>query len=170
MASLNKVILVGNLGRDPEVRHLENGASVAKFSVATTESYKDKSDQWQQQTEWHDVVAWRYLAERAEELFKKGSFVYVEGKLTHRKWVDKEGNNRFSTEVVAQSLRLLERREGSGNYSGTNSFPTTSDEISMSNNPNPKPAPSSAPSTAAPVAAPAAGDSVVEEPADDLPF
>jgi len=169
MASLNKVILVGNLGRDPEVRHLENGASVAKFSLATTESYKDKSDQWQQQTEWHDIVAWRYLAERAEQLFKKGSFVYVEGKLTHRKWVDKEGNNRLSTEIVAQSLRLLERREGGGsNYSGAGSFPSTSDEISTSNNPNPAaPKPASTPT---PVAAAPQEEAVVEEPADDLPF
>ncbi len=166
MASLNKVILVGNLGRDPEMRHLENGASVAKFSLATTESYKDKSDQWQQQTEWHDIVAWRYLAERAEQLFKKGSFVYVEGKLTHRKWVDKEGNNRTSTEIVAQSLRLLERRESNSNYSGAGSFPSPSDEISTSNNPNPSaPKPSNTP-----VAATAQEEVVVEEPADDLPF
>ncbi len=116
---INKVILIGNLGRDPEVRRLESGAVVAKFSVATNESYKDKDDQWQQRTEWHDVVVWRNLAERAERDLKKGKMVYIEGKLTHRKYQDKEGNDRYITEVLANTFRLLERRENSANsYSG----------------------------------------------------
>ena len=80
---VNRVILIGNLGKDPEVRRLENGAVVAKFSLATNENYRDKSGEWQQQTEWHDIVAWRALAERAESSLKKGSMVYVEGKLSH---------------------------------------------------------------------------------------
>lgn len=110
---INKVILIGNLGKDPEVRHLESGVAVAKFSVATNESYQDKSGQWQTVTEWHDVVVWRALAERAERQLRKGSLVYVEGKLTHRKWQDREGGDRYSTEVVANTFRSMEKRERS---------------------------------------------------------
>ena len=116
---INKVILIGNLGRDPEVRRLENGAVVAKFSVATNESYKDKSGEWQKLTEWHDIVVWRQLAERAEKDLSKGKMVYIEGKLTHRKYQDKDGVDRYISEVVANTFRLLERREGTGgNYPG----------------------------------------------------
>ena len=97
---VNKVILIGRLGRDPEVRRLENGTAVAKFSVATTEAYKDKAGEWQNQTEWHDIVLWRQLAERAERDLKKGMLVFVEGKLTHRKYQDKEGNDRYITEIA----------------------------------------------------------------------
>ncbi len=111
---INKVILIGNLGRDPEVRRLENGAVVAKFSVATNESYKDKNGEWQTQTEWHDVVVWRHLAERAERDLAKGKLVYIEGKLTHRKYKDKEGNDRYTTEVVANNMKPLDRKESSG--------------------------------------------------------
>lgn len=119
---INKVILVGNLGRDPEVRHLESGAAVAKFSIATNENYKDKSGEWQKRTEWHDVVAWRYQAENAERNLKKGSLAYIEGKLTHRKYQDKDGNDKYITEVVANLIKPLERRESSAGYS--NNFPT----------------------------------------------
>jgi len=164
MASLNKVTLIGHLGRDPEMRHLENGATVAKFSIATTESYKDKSDQWQDQTEWHDIIMWRLLAERAEKQLKKGSFAYIEGKLTHRKWVDKEGNNRKSTEIVAQTFKLLDKRESSGN---SNYFPSPTDEVATSNNVKLAPAKKE---QAASASASAQQDSEVEEPADDLPF
>jgi single-strand DNA-binding protein len=108
---VNKVILIGNLGRDPEVRYLEGNVAVAKFSVATNESYKDKKGDWQTATEWHDVVAWRALAERAEKQLKKGSQVFVEGKLTHRKYQDKDGIERYVTEVVANSFRVLDRRD-----------------------------------------------------------
>ena len=108
---INKVILIGNLGRDPEVKFLEGNVAVAKFSVATNESYKDKKGDWQTVTEWHDVVAWRALAERAEKQLKKGSQVYVEGKLTHRKYQDKDGIDRYVTEVVANSFRILDRRD-----------------------------------------------------------
>lgn len=114
---VNKVTLIGHLGRDPEIRRLENGAVVAKFSVATNESYKDKNGEFQTQTEWHDVVVWRYLAERAERDLAKGKLVYIEGKLTHRKYQDKDGNDRYTTEVVANNLRLLEKREGTGSFS-----------------------------------------------------
>lgn len=108
---INKVILIGNLGRDPEVRYLEGGIAVARFSVATNESYKDKSGNWQTQTEWHNVVVWRNLAERAEKQLKKGSQIYLEGKLTHRKYQDKDGNDRYVTEVVADTIRILDRKD-----------------------------------------------------------
>ena len=107
---VNRVILIGNLGKDPEVRRLENGAVVAKFSVATSENYKDKSGEWQSQTEWHDVVCWRNLAERAEQSLKKGTQVYVEGKLTHRTWKDQDGNNRRTTEIVSNYFRMVSGR------------------------------------------------------------
>ena len=107
---VNRVILIGNLGKDPEVRRLENGAVVAKFSVATSENYKDKSGEWQTQTEWHDVVCWRNLAERAEQSLKKGTQVYVEGKLTHRTWKDQDGNNRRTTEIVSNYFRVVSGR------------------------------------------------------------
>ena len=124
---VNRVILIGNLGRDPEVRRLENGAVVAKFPVATNESYRDKNGEWQTLTEWHDVVAWRTLAERAESQLKKGSLVCVEGKLTHRTWQDQDGNNRYSTEVVANYFRAISsRRDGPGESEGY--FPSADDE------------------------------------------
>jgi single-strand DNA-binding protein len=125
---VNKVILIGNLGRDPEVRHLESGATVAKFSVATNESYQDKSGEWQTITEWHNVVAWRSLAERAEKQLKKGMMVYVEGKLSTRKWQDRDGNDRYSTDVVANTFRMLERRERTGSDTG---FPEQEPAINM---------------------------------------
>jgi len=128
---INKVIIVGNLGRDPEVRHLESGAKVATFSVATNENYKDKNDEWQTRTEWHNIVAWRYLAESAERSLKKGGLCYIEGKLTHRKYQDKEGNDKYISEVVANVLRSLERRESSGS---SYSAPAPSEENAPSTN------------------------------------
>jgi single-strand DNA-binding protein len=106
--SVNKVILVGNLGKDPEVRHLENGAAVANFSIATSETYKDrKTGEKVSQTEWHNIVAWRGLAEIAERYLKKGHKVYIEGKLKTRSWQDQDGNNRYSTEVITDNLTML---------------------------------------------------------------
>jgi single-strand DNA-binding protein len=107
---LNKVTLIGNLGKDPEIRTLESGVSRANFTLATNESYKDRSGNWQKSTEWHDIVMWRSMAERAKVL-KKGMLVYIEGKLTHRKWTDKEGRDHYSTEITADVLRILEKRE-----------------------------------------------------------
>lgn len=123
---VNKVTLIGNLGRDPEIRHLENGSMVGKFPVATNENYRDKNGEWQTITEWHDVVVWRSLAERAERSLKKGSLVYIEGKLTHRKYQDRDGVERYITEVVANTIKPLDRREGgSSGYGG--SFPSAED-------------------------------------------
>ena len=136
---INKVILIGNLGRDPEVRRLDNGSAVAKFSVATNENYRDKSGEWQTQTEWHNIVVWRALAERAERDLKKGSLVYIEGKLTHRTWQDQDGKDRYTTEVVAYTLRLLEKREGGSRGFGDD-FPDIENEpksVSTFNTPTP---------------------------------
>lgn len=120
---VNKVTLIGNLGRDPEVRRLDNGAAVAKFSVATSENYKDNMGNWQEKTEWHNVVAWRNLAEKAENGLKKGSMVYVEGRLSTRKWTDQNNIERRTTDVVANYFRIIPRREGNSGY-----FPTAEDE------------------------------------------
>lgn len=107
MAGVNKVILVGNLGKDPEVRYLDNGVAVANFSLATTESYKNKAGERVSQTEWHNIVVWRGLAEVAEKYLKKGASVYIEGKIKTRKWEDKEGNTRYNTEILADNMTML---------------------------------------------------------------
>jgi single-strand DNA-binding protein len=112
MASLNKVLLIGNLGKDPEIRNLENGSMVATFSIATTEGYKDKSGNWHDQTEWHNIVAWRNLAEVAEKFLKKGSSVYVQGRLRTRTWEDKDGKKHYQTEVIADEITALTRTPG----------------------------------------------------------
>ncbi len=107
MAGVNKVILVGNLGKDPEVRYLDNGVAVANFSLATTENYKNKAGERVSQTEWHNIVLWRGLAEVAEKYLKKGASVYIEGKIKTRKWEDKEGNTRYNTEILADNMTML---------------------------------------------------------------
>ena len=108
MASVNKVILIGNLGKDPEVRYMPNGEAVANFSLATTESWKDKSGQKQEKTEWHNLVLYRQLAEIAGKYLTKGSSIYIEGKLQTRKWQDKtSGQDRYTTEVVCSALTML---------------------------------------------------------------
>jgi single-strand DNA-binding protein len=109
---VNRVTLIGNLGRDPEIRTLENGVMVANFSIATDESYKGNDGTWVERTEWHDVVAWRALAERAQRTLKKGMMVFVEGKLQTRKYQDQNGNDRYKTEVVANYFRILNSRDG----------------------------------------------------------
>ena len=113
MASVNKVILVGNLGRDPEVRYMPNGDAVANYSIATTETWKDKNGMRQEKTEWHNIVMYRRLAEIAGEYLKKGSSVYIEGRLQTRKWQDKQGNDRYTTEIVADHMQMLGQRGGS---------------------------------------------------------
>ena len=115
MSGVNKVILVGRLGKDPEVRHLENGATVANFSLATSETYKDRqTGERREQTEWHNVVLWRGLAEVAEKYVKKGDMIYVEGKLRTRSW-EKDGVTRYTTEVVGDNMTML--GGGGGNSS-----------------------------------------------------
>lgn len=120
MASLNKVLLIGNLGRDPEVRYMTNGEAVANFSIATTESWKGKDGQKQERTEWHNIVMYRKLAEIAGQYLKKGSAVYVEGKLQTRKWQDKNtGQDRYTTEIIADEMKMLGGRSGGGMGGGS---------------------------------------------------
>jgi single-strand DNA-binding protein len=112
MASVNKVILIGNLGRDPETRYLPDGGAVTNISVATTDVWKDKNGEKQERTEWHRVAFFGRLAEIAGEYLKKGSQVYIEGRLQTRKWQDKEGQDRYTTEIVAGDMRMLGSRAG----------------------------------------------------------
>lgn len=115
---VNKVILVGNLGNDPEVRYMPNGNAVANLSIATSESWKDQQGQLQEKTEWHKVTMYRRLAEIAGEYLKKGSQIYLEGKLQTRKWQDQQGNDRYTTEVIADQLQMLGGRNESGGGQG----------------------------------------------------
>jgi single-strand DNA-binding protein len=121
MSGVNKVILVGNLGKDPEVRHLEGGATVANFPVATSETFKDRNTgERKTQTEWHNVVLWRGLADVAEKYLRKGNQVYIEGKLRTRSWEDKEGNKRYTTEIVGDNMTMLGKKDDADGYSGSN--------------------------------------------------
>jgi single-strand DNA-binding protein len=114
MASLNKVTLIGNLGKDPETRYMPNGEAVTNITIATTETWKDKAGEKQEKTEWHRVTFYRRLAEIAGEYLKKGSQIYVEGRLETRKWQDKEGKDRYTTEVIASEMKMLGSRPGMG--------------------------------------------------------
>ena len=155
MAGVNKVILVGNLGKDPEVRHLENGAVVASFSLATSESYKDRTTgERRDQTEWHNVVLWRGLAEIAEKYLHKGDSVYIEGKLRTRSW-ERDGITRYTTEIVGDNMTMLGSRSSGG---GSNVPPPPSEEYAPSSN-------SSSSSSAN-----NGGSFAQEEATDDLPF
>ena len=129
MGCVNKVILVGRLGKDPEIRHTNGGDSVATFSLATSESWKDRGGDKQEKTEWHNIVAWRKLADLANEYLRKGQQLYIEGKLQTREWEDRDGGKRRTTEIVANQLVFLgsggnggsrreEEPESEDNYSG----------------------------------------------------
>ncbi len=140
---VNKVILIGNLGKDPEVRYMPNGNAVANVTLATSESWKDKNTgETQERTEWHRVVFFRRLAEIAGEYLKKGSKIYVEGRLQTRKWQDQNGQDRYTTEIIADQMQMLDSRGGGG-------------------------APLSGGSDAPPAAAPATGGGDFD---DDIPF
>jgi single-strand DNA-binding protein len=137
--TVNKVILIGNLGKDPEIRRLENGAIVASFSIATSESFTDKnSGEKKEITDWHDIVLWRGLAEIAEKYIRKGTKIYVEGKLKKRSWQDKEGNTKYNTEIIGEELTILSRLETSDktaapyNSSGTPNLPSDMPGLSSS--------------------------------------
>jgi len=117
MASVNKAILIGNLGRDPEIKYTPSGQAVTNFSIATTERYKDKNGEQQERTTWHNIVAWGRQAEIAKEYLAKGSPVYIEGRIDNRSYEDKDGNKRYISEIVVQRLQLLGRRgESSSSY------------------------------------------------------
>lgn len=151
MASINKVILIGNLGRDPEVRYTPNGSAVCNISVATTRNWKDKnSGDKVEETEWHRVVFYDRLAEIAGEYLKKGRPVYVEGRLKTRKWQDKDGAEKYTTEVIAEQMQLLGGREGMGGDGGGDSSFSRGDEVGggggeRSARPAQRPAPRQAP-------------------------
>ena len=123
MRGVNKVTLIGNLGKEPDVQFLEGNIAVAKFPLATTETYKDKTGKLISQTEWHMVVLWRGLAELAQKYLHKGSLVYIEGRLKTRTWDDKDGNKKFATEVVGENLIMLDKR-GDGSFAQVQGFGT----------------------------------------------
>ncbi len=118
MASVNKVILVGNLGRDPELRYIPSGQAVANFTLATNERWRDKEGNNQERTEWHRIVVWGKSAENCAQFLQKGRSVYVEGRLQTREWEDKDGNKRQTTETIAQTVQFLGGRGGAGGESG----------------------------------------------------
>ncbi|BDX38277.1 single-stranded DNA-binding protein [Tenuifilaceae bacterium CYCD] len=144
--SVNKVILVGNVGKDPEVRHLEGGATVARFPLATNETYTDKSGKKVTQTEWHNIVVWRGLADIAEKYVKSGKLLFVEGRIRTSSYDDKDGNKRYSTEIVCDNFRFLGPNQG---QQDSNSYAEQT---------------SSAKSTLA------ESEGSIPEPGDDLPF
>jgi single-strand DNA-binding protein len=130
MAGINKVILIGNVGTDPEVRNLEGGNVKAKFRLATTENHRDKDGTRIEHTEWHNIIAWKGLAEIVGKYIKKGSQVYIEGKLRTRQWEDKDGNKKQTTEIVAETITLLGLRKDHSNSS-------SQDMGNIGNNPGP---------------------------------
>jgi len=162
MAGVNKVILIGNLGRDPEIRHLESGRAVANFSMATSETYKNREGDKVTHTDWHNVVLWTPLAEIAERFLKKGTQVYIEGKLTTRSYDDKEGNKRYVTEVVGREMTLLGRASDSSPYqeSSPSQETTPAEKPTSTSDTQPKETVASTPESS--------GDNSSE--VDDLPF
>jgi single-strand DNA-binding protein len=167
MASINKVILIGNLGRDPEVRYTPSGAAVCNLRLATTRNWKSRdSGERQEETEWHSVVLYDRQAEVAGEYLKKGRPVYIEGRLKTRKWQDKDGNDRYTTEIVADSMQLLGGREGAGGGGGgDDGYSRESEGGAPSSSSRPAPAPR------APAPRPAPKSSAgIDEMDDDIPF
>lgn len=157
---VNKVILVGNLGKDPEIRTLEGGVTIARFTLATSESYKDKSGQRVDKTEWHNIVLWRGLAEVAEKYLRKGQQVYIEGKITNRSYQDKDGTQKYFTEIVGDNMTMLGGRgDSNGPPSGGGYEEDASSQAA-------RPASASSGNQRGGAPAPAAFES---EP-DDLPF
>lgn len=131
MRGVNRVMLIGNLGKDPDVQYLEGNIAVAKFPLATTETYKDRAGKLISQTEWHTVVLWRGLAELAQKYLHKGSLIYVEGRLRTRSWDDREGNKKFATEIVGDNLIMLDKRTdgGGGMHSSSSGSSDTPDSF-----------------------------------------
>ena len=176
---MNKVMLIGNVGNDPEVRYLESNpqnpqanAKVASFRLATTERYRDRNGETRENTEWHNIVVWRNNADVVEKFVHKGSQIYIEGKLRTRQWTDQTGNKRYTTEVVADSIQLLGKRQDGdqnqqGGYQGGYAQqPAAAAQPAY----QPAPAPAPAPQPAAPVNPAYQGPLPAAEPSDDLPF
>ncbi|HRH58578.1 MAG TPA: single-stranded DNA-binding protein [Chitinophagales bacterium] len=130
--SVNKVILIGRLGKDPEVRKINATTTVCNFPLATNESYKNQDGSYTEQTEWHNIVMWRGVAERAERILKKGSTIFVEGKLRTRSWEDKENHKRYTTEIVVENFQLLDKREQTGPSQNTGAENKTGTETTTS--------------------------------------
>lgn len=149
MRGVNRVMLIGNLGRDPDVQYLEGNIAVAKFPLATTETFKDRAGKLISQTEWHTVVLWRGLAELAQKYLHKGSLVYIEGRLRTRSWEDKEGNKKFATEVVGDNLIMLDKRTDASSHGPTTSTTHHGENLEGFTNPDVPP---------------------LGEPSQDLPF
>ena len=150
MSGVNKVIIVGRLGKDPEVRHLESGAAVANFPVATSEVYKDRNTgERREQTEWHNVVLWRGLADIAEKYLNKGDMVYIEGKLRTRSW-EKDGVTRYTTEIVGDNMTMLSPKGSSDNNGGSTATVGTAAPMQTQSSP--------------------AADIAADDESDDLPF
>ncbi len=167
MASINKVIIIGNLGRDPEVRYTPNGAAICNVSLATTRNWKDKNTgEKVEETEWHRVVFYDRLAEIAGEYLKKGRPVYVEGRLKTRKWADKDGIEKFTTEIIASEMQLLGGREGMGGPGGEEGGASGGGGYSR---PAPAARPAAAPA-ARPAPAPSKASSGFDDMDDDIPF
>lgn len=155
---VNKVTLIGNLGGDPEVKHLESGAVVARIPLATNERYKDKSGEWQDKTEWHNVILWRERAEQAEKILKKGMTIYVEGKITYRKYQDKDGNDKYITDIVGNGFKVVDWKDNRPSGGGSDKF------IPSSEQPVVAPVKSTEPTAEAPTSNEGASDD------DGLPF
>ena len=133
MASLNKAMIIGRLGQDPDVRYTQSNTAVANMSIATSERYKDKSGEWKENTEWHRVVAWGRTAEICQEYLKKGSQVYIEGPIQTRKWDDKNGNTRYTTEIKALTMTMLDSKGSSrGNGGGSSANEPVDSNVDLS--------------------------------------
>jgi single-strand DNA-binding protein len=166
MASVNKVILVGNLGRDPETRYAPSGGAICNVSIATTRNWKDKaSGEKREETEWHRVVFYDRLAEIAGEYLKKGRPVYVEGRLKTRKWQDKDGHDKYTTEIIAEEMQLLGSRDGGGGGGGG-----SGDEGGYNREPSGAGAGSGGGGGRAPARRPAAAPADFDNMDDDIPF
>jgi len=136
MAGINKVILVGHLGRDPEMRYTQSGVAVCSFSLATSESYKDRTTgERVTSTEWHNIILWRGLAETAEKFLRKGSQVYIDGKLRTRKWEDKQGMTRYTTEIVGDTMQMLDKKDNSSAPSPAPAQPAATAQTTQSAQP-----------------------------------
>ena len=176
--SLNKAMLIGNVGRDPEVRYLEgnNGAKVATFTLATTERYRDRNGETRENTEWHNIVAWRNTADVVEKFVRKGTQLYIEGRIRTRSWDDQTGNKRYTTEIIADTLQLLGKKSdnpgGQGGYQPQSAPAQQSYQQPQQSYQQPAPAyQQPAYTQPAPQQMPAAPQNAVDDmPEDDLPF
>ena len=161
---VNKVILLGNLGKDPEVKYTQSGMAVARFSLATTERAKDKDGNWNDKTEWHNVVAFGRTAEVAGEYLKKGRSVYIEGRLQTRKYTDKDGVEKYATDIRVDQMQMLGSRQGQGAPAGDDDYGQGGGGYSRPAAPAPRP------STPAPRQAPSKSASGFDDMDDDIPF